>query len=559
LIAAALVALVFSAVLGVAPTRALAATTDYLTPFGSGTTCTQGAPCSLSYWISTVEPTLVPGDVTILEGNDGTYGTSGVPTTTEVHVPAGVTLEGDPTQARPVLYITLNSPGVVVGSSAVLSDIDVEYSGDAIAVDGAGSFTRVIADGHSSDSTACFFTAGASMTDSVCNAAFGVNVSASGSGPWTTTLRNDVIYGSNEALSLYSVGPAVQYTISNSIIRSGSAGPGSDMAIDQSSGTVQVTLDHSNYASVDEADGATATPAGTATNQTAAPAFVNVTTGDFHEAAGSPTIDAGTDSTANGPLDLDANTRDIGTHTDIGAYEFLIAPAASTTAATAVTGSGATLNATTNPDGLATTDQFQYGSSVSYASTTTISSAGSAASAANTSTTISGLSAGTTYHYRVLATNAVGTTYGADQTFTTLTASLSALQLSASTFAPAKSGPTSALAKRHKANKPTGTTISYTLNEAANVTFTITESEPGRIAHARDCVKPTRATRHATRCTRTLTEGSFTAAGNGGPNRLHFSGRLSGRPLREGHYTLIATPTANTLAGPPQRAPFKIS
>jgi len=97
------------------------------------------------------------------------------------------------------------------------------------------------------------------------------------------------------------------------------------------------------------------------------------------------------------------------------------APAVTTTAATGVTSSGATLNGTVNPEGAATTYQFQYGPTTSYGSVAPASpgSAGSGSSSVNESAAVSGLSASTTYHYRLTATNATGTTNGSDQTLTT--------------------------------------------------------------------------------------------------------------------------------------------
>jgi hypothetical protein len=96
-------------------------------------------------------------------------------------------------------------------------------------------------------------------------------------------------------------------------------------------------------------------------------------------------------------------------------------PAVTTTAATAVTATGATLNGTVNPEAQATTYQFQYGTTTSYGSVAPASpgSAGSGNSAVNESASISGLTANTTYHYRLNATNSTGTTNGSDQTFTT--------------------------------------------------------------------------------------------------------------------------------------------
>ncbi len=58
-------------------------------------------------------------------------------------------------------------------------------------------------------------------------------------------------------------------------------------------------------------------------NQTTPPLFVDAANGDYREAAGSPTIDAGVTDPANGPLDLEGNPRTVGAATDIGAYEFV--------------------------------------------------------------------------------------------------------------------------------------------------------------------------------------------------------------------------------------------
>ena len=97
------------------------------------------------------------------------------------------------------------------------------------------------------------------------------------------------------------------------------------------------------------------------------------------------------------------------------------APAVVTGSASGVTSTSATLNGTVNPEGAATTYQFQYGTSTGYGSVTPASpaSAGSGISAISESADLSGLSASTTYDYRLVATNATGTTDGGNQTFTT--------------------------------------------------------------------------------------------------------------------------------------------
>jgi len=94
--------------------------------------------------------------------------------------------------------------------------------------------------------------------------------------------------------------------------------------------------------------------------------------------------------------------------------------AATTKAATGVAAAGATLNGSVTPAGIETTYQFQYGTTTSYGSVTPVTSAGSGITAQEVSNVISGLKPETTYHYRVVATNSVGTTDGADETFKTL-------------------------------------------------------------------------------------------------------------------------------------------
>lgn len=100
-------------------------------------------------------------------------------------------------------------------------------------------------------------------------------------------------------------------------------------------------------------------------------------------------------------------------------------PSAQTSAPSAVSTTSATLNGSVNPNGSGTTYFFEYGTSTSYGSQTPTQSAGSDSTTHPEATSISGLAAGTTYHYRIVATNPGGTTDGADMTFTTQGASIS--------------------------------------------------------------------------------------------------------------------------------------
>ncbi len=102
-----------------------------------------------------------------------------------------------------------------------------------------------------------------------------------------------------------------------------------------------------------------------------------------------------------------------------GRYCALGPPAVTTNPATYVASHSATLNGTVNPRGFATTVYFQYGTTTSYGSTT-VNQSYSGTTMRSVTANISGLSASTTYHFRIVAHNSAGTSYGADRTFTTL-------------------------------------------------------------------------------------------------------------------------------------------
>jgi hypothetical protein len=104
-------------------------------------------------------------------------------------------------------------------------------------------------------------------------------------------------------------------------------------------------------------------------------------------------------------------------------------PDATTGGATAITQSTVKLNGTVKPNSQDTTWHFEYGPTNTYGTNTAES--GPVASGAGTtdvSVDVANLAPGTVYHYRLVATNASGSTGGKDRTFTTR----SAVALSAS-------------------------------------------------------------------------------------------------------------------------------
>lgn len=86
-------------------------------------------------------------------------------------------------------------------------------------------------------------------------------------------------------------------------------------------------------------------------------------------------------------------------------------------AATSITATSASLTARINPNGAATTYVMEYGTTTAYGSSTPAAGIGSGRSAVPVSQPVSVLTENATYHWRLLATNAAGTTPGPDNTF----------------------------------------------------------------------------------------------------------------------------------------------
>jgi trimeric autotransporter adhesin len=93
-------------------------------------------------------------------------------------------------------------------------------------------------------------------------------------------------------------------------------------------------------------------------------------------------------------------------------------PVVTTNSATNITATSATLNGSLNPHGLTTTIFFQYGTTTNYGSATAMQSQ-TGNTYRNITANINGLTSHTTYHFRMVATNANGTRMGSDRTFTT--------------------------------------------------------------------------------------------------------------------------------------------
>lgn len=94
-------------------------------------------------------------------------------------------------------------------------------------------------------------------------------------------------------------------------------------------------------------------------------------------------------------------------------------PSVVTKSVTNKTHNSVTLNGKANPNYLSTEVRFNYGISSNYTTNTAWQNIGNGDDYLNRSVNLSGLTPGTTYHYRIEAKNVEGTSYGKDSTFTT--------------------------------------------------------------------------------------------------------------------------------------------
>jgi hypothetical protein len=153
--------------------------------------------------------------------------------------------------------------------------------------------------------------------------------------------------------------------------------------------------------------------------------------------------------------------------------------------ATSVGTTTATLNAIVNPNGTTSTAQFKYGPTTSYGTNVAFTLDGDHdVVPQNMTTTLTGLTPGTTYHYRATATSSLGTTNAVDVVFTTLStnADLASLSFAGGTLTPAFAAATTSYASE-VSNATSSITLtpvvaeahaSFTVNGAASPTLPLT-------------------------------------------------------------------------------------
>jgi hypothetical protein len=402
------------AVASIAPVASAAQ--RYASPTGSGPEpCSSASPCSIKQAVEHAgggdEVIVTPGDY---------------PLTTTLATPYGITIRGVAGQPRPRLLFSGTGQGgqsqeglkVMYGSTLRYVEVDQAPGNDWPAFTAVNSAVdQVIAKGQATG--ARILSSVIRNSIAVASSDFGVALRTEANGANVVgTYRNVTAIATGNggtAIRATAQSGSVNVLARNVIARGGPGGPSIFATADPGT-TATITVDHSNRPDASTI-GAGASIVDGGGNQSAPPVFVNAAAGDYHQAAGSPTINEGLNEFVDGPFDLDGDPRQL-FGIDIGADEFVVGPTASTGAASAVTHRSATVSGSVDANGAPTSYRFDYGPTTAYGSATSTADAGSGGTVP-AAATLDGLSSSTTYHYRLVATNAGGLSKGADQTFTT--------------------------------------------------------------------------------------------------------------------------------------------
>ncbi|HVO55791.1 MAG TPA: hypothetical protein VMT37_15375 [Solirubrobacterales bacterium] len=310
--------------LAVLAPSAFATTTYYAAPSGSGSECTEAAPCELK---KAEEVGFTAGDKIVVE--PGTYSLS-----VELAF-RSVDVGGVPGQPVPVIQTNGHAVRAGVGAAPAFHDLRIEGSGFFGPREGSGERIFV---SYTGNEDACNLLDGGVFRDVVCWAHGGhsgthaIGLEADGE-TVEVSLRNvtaiDVDPGGSGLFGEGSAGGVLTVSATNVIAR---ASQGKDITAEyEGFSGAHLTLHNSNYATIfeEEPPFTAITPPGTNGNQTASPLFLDAAAGNFAEASGSPTIDAGSDDPLNGATALAGEARTLPrclggvSVTDIGAYEFV--------------------------------------------------------------------------------------------------------------------------------------------------------------------------------------------------------------------------------------------
>ncbi len=334
---AALLLGVILAALALAPALAGAAETYVAAPYpvGSGSECSETVPCELTRAVAMAKA----ADAVRLQAGNYVIPVAGL------RIERAIDLGGVP-GAVPVLETTTTAIVQVTDTAGAATLHDLILKGEGGLALESGSADRIFVDDAAReqappDDAACELGVNTTLRDSVCwahggekSSTDGIAVTAFGEGVHGTTLLRNVTAVADDGAGhgLFALASDVaQYSVDGSAVIADSANSAdvdAALALKETNPEVIVNLSHSDYATAEEElPRAQVTAPGANANLTAPPLFTAAGEGDFHEAAGSPTIDGGLADSSTGMLDLDGQPRaqpgcfGAAATPDIGAFE----------------------------------------------------------------------------------------------------------------------------------------------------------------------------------------------------------------------------------------------
>ncbi len=226
---------------------------------------------------------------------------------------------------------------------------------------------------------------------------------------------------------------------------------------------------------------------------------------------------------------------------DIGAYE-VAPPLASTGAASAISGRGATIAGSVTANAGSANVRVQYGRTTSYGSLSAVVHVAGVIKA-TVSIKLRNLKTGVRYHYWIVVQSMDGTARGADMSFVAIgPPAIRALRISPASMRAGE-----------------GATVTYTDTQSGRTTLTVARLVAG-VVSGRRCPEPVLdPLRRVSGCERLVAVGSFTHRDRAGRNRLRLPLRFGRRKLTAGDYRLLATPSHDGRAGASVSASFTIA
>ncbi len=437
---------------------------------------------------------------------------------------SAVTLSGTGQTLRGVRVTgALNTAAVLVradapGTNATLDRVQVRTTGD-------GSTGIAVREGIVRDSTVTAVGA-ASIAAIVSGSVTGSTVVAEGGGA-------RALYTS----TLFFTGDAA-LTVRSTILRGDVSGWDAAVYDNDVDGETEASADvaHSSYGAgrlrtlTVSGNGSATVAEGAGNVTTVGPLLAGLPGGlDLHQLRGSPTIDAGTTVGVPAATDFDGDPRVFGAGVDIGADEYLPPPLA-TIQTIVVDDTDAVISGLVTPRGSDTNWRLEIGRTTAYDATVFGGAiVPKSVESQSVSAPIGGLRAATTYHARLVAVSAKGTTFGPDTTFRTLATP-------GATSAAVRPTLTGARLVKTKVRRGKPTALTLKSSVAGNVQVIVSRLERGR-RKGKACVT---ATKRCTAAIRVLGLSRKVLPGENGPLPIVTT------KLRRGRYRLTLTIVGST-------------